>query len=100
MQSFIPTAPTTGTTFGIDRAANSWWRNRASLLIDSRAPRRQNLVNTLQQEFRQLRRYAKNPMHKFYAGSDFMDAFEKELRNKATTQEGWSKTGPDRRGNR
>ena len=25
-----PDSPTTGTTFGIDRAANSFWRNRAS----------------------------------------------------------------------
>ena len=94
VQSFILTAPTTGTTFGIDRAANSWWRNRASVSIDSSTASNQNLVNTLQKEMRQLRRYAKNPMHKFYAGSDFMDAFEKELRAKGNyTLEGWAKNG-------
>jgi hypothetical protein len=92
--SFILDAPTTGTTFGIDRAANSWWRNRASVSINSATASDQNLVNTLQKEFRQLRRYAKKPMHKFYAGSDFMDAFEKELRSKGNyTLEGWSKQG-------
>ncbi len=90
IQSIILTAPTTGQTLGIDRAANSWWRNRASLAIDSGTASNQNLVNKLQQEFRQLRRYA-SPKHKFYAGSDFMDAFEKELRSKGNyTLEGWA----------
>lgn len=92
--SFILDAPTTGTTFGIDRALNSWWRNRANLAVDSSTAANQNLVNMLQKEMRQLRRYAKNPKHKFYAGSDFMDAFEKELRSKGNyTLEGWAKSG-------
>lgn len=92
--SFILDSPTTGTTFGIDRAANSWWRNRATLGIDSSTAANQNLVNTLQKEFRQLRRYAKNPKHRIYAGSTFMDYFEKELRSKGNyTLEGWSKIG-------
>lgn len=92
--SFILDSPSTGTTFGIDRALNSWFRNRASVSIDSSTASNQNLVNTLQKEFRQLRRYAKNPMHKFYAGSDFMDAFEKELRNKGNyTLDGWANKG-------
>lgn len=90
--SFILDTPTSGTTFGIDRA-NTWWRNRASLAIDSSTATNQNLVNTLQDEFRQLRRYG-TPKHKFYAGSDFMDAFEKELRSKGNyTLEGWAKQG-------
>lgn len=92
--SFILDSPTTGTTFGIDRAANSFWRNRASLSIDSSTAANQNLVNTLQKEFRQLRRYVKNPKHRMYAGSTFMDYFEKELRSKGNyTLEGWSKMG-------
>lgn len=88
--SFILGAPTTGVSFGIDRASNSWWRNRASLAIDSSTAANQNLVNTLQLEFRQLRRFA-SPKHRFYAGSTFMDAFEKELRSKGNyTLEGWA----------
>ena len=94
IQSFILTSPSTGVSFGIDRSLNSWWRNRANISINSATASDQNLVNTLQKEFRQLRRYAKNPMHKFYAGSDFMDAFEKELRAKGNyTLEGWAKGG-------
>jgi hypothetical protein len=90
VQSIILTAPSTGVTLSIDRAANSWWRNRASLGIDSSTAANQNLVNTLQFEFRQLRRYA-TPKHRFYAGSSFMDAFEKELRSKGNyTLEGWA----------
>lgn len=93
VRSFILTSPAAGVTFGVDRAANAWWRNRANVGIDSSNAANQNLVNTLQREFRQLRRYA-TPKHKFYAGSDFMDAFEKELRNKGNyTLEGWAKSG-------
>ena len=90
IQSFILTAPTTGITFGIDRAANSWWRNRANLSIDSSTASNQNLVNALQKDFRQLRRYRGKPT-KHLAGSDYMDAFEKELRSKGNyTLEGWA----------
>jgi hypothetical protein len=92
--SFILDSPSTGTTFGIDRSANAWWRNRASLLIDSSTPSNQNIINTLQTEMRQLRRYVKNPKHKFYAGSVFLAKFEAELRAKGNyTLEGWNKGG-------
>ncbi len=91
VRSFILDSPASaGTTFGIDRTANSWWQNRASVSIDSSTASDQNLVNTLQQEFRQLRRFRGRP-NKFFAGSDFMDAFEKELRSKGNyTLEGWA----------
>jgi hypothetical protein len=91
IQSFILGAPTTGTTAGLDRSLNTFWRNRASLAVDSSTASNQNLVNKLQQEMRQLRRYG-TPKHKIYAGSDFLDAFEKELRSKGNyTLEGWAK---------
>ena len=94
IQSFLLDTPTaSGSTFGIDRVANTWWRNRASLAIDSSVAANQNLVNLLQKEYRQLRRFGGRPT-KFYAGSDFMDAFEKELRSKGNyTLEGWAKGG-------
>lgn len=92
--SFITTSPTTGITFGIDRAANAWWRNRSVQSIDSNTPSNQNLINTLQVEMRQLRRYVKNPKHKIYAGSTFIDKMEQELRSKGNyTLEGWMKGG-------
>jgi len=92
--SFIVNSPSTGTRFGIDAAANSWWRNRANLAIDASTASNNNLVNELQQEVRQLRRYARKPKHKVYAGSDWMEAFEKELRAKGNyTLTGWAKSG-------
>lgn len=93
VQSFILQAPTTGITFGLDRTLNTWWQNRATLNIDSSTAANGNLVNTLQKEMRQLRRFG-NPKHKFYAGATFMDNFEKELRAKGNyTLEGWAGKG-------
>lgn len=92
--SFLLDAPTAaGSTFGIDRTANTWWRNVAQLAVDSSTAANQNLVNALQLQIRQLRRFGGRP-NKFFAGSTFMDAFEKELRSKGNyTLEGWDKQG-------
>ncbi len=93
LTSIILPNPNVGVTFGIDRVANPFWRNRAVLNINTSLPSDQNLVQTLQKEFRQLRRFA-SPEHCFFAGSDFMDAFERELRAKGNfTLECWSKSG-------
>ena len=94
LRSFLLNDPTAvGNTFGIDRVANAWWRNRYKVGIDSSAAGELNLVNALQKEYRQLRRFGGKP-NKFYAGSDFMDAFERELRSKGNfTNDGWSKQG-------
>lgn len=91
--SFILPNPAVGSSFGLDRVANPYWRNRSVMNIDSSIPDNQNIVHTLQREFRQLRRFA-TPKHKIYAGSDFMDAFERELRAKGTYKmDGWAKAG-------
>lgn len=96
IQSFILPSPATGTTFGIDRSTNDWFRNRANLAIASSSATwaNQPLVRALQQEMRQLRRYqGMKPTHMF-AGSDFLDALEMELRAKGNyTLEGWAKSG-------
>lgn len=91
IRSFVLDDPTSATVVGgIDQSANSWWRNRASLSIDVSTPSDQNLVNTLQTEWRQLRRYGGRPSL-WLAGSDFIEALEKELRSKGNyTLEGWS----------
>ncbi len=94
--SLILDSPATGTTGGLDRAANSWWRNRASLAIASNSGTwaNQPLVRVLQQEIRQLRRYQGGKPTKCFAGSDFLDALEMELRSNGTfTQDGWAKSG-------
>ena len=92
--AWITTTPSAaGVVGGIDQVANSWWRNRVSLAIDSSTAANQNLVQTLQKEWRQLRRYGGKP-NLALAGSDLMDAFEKELRAKGNyTLEGWAKGG-------
>jgi hypothetical protein len=94
LTSIITTTPSAaGVVGGIDQSANSWWRNRATLGIDSSTASNQNLVQTLQKEWRQLRRYGGQP-NLCLAGSDLMDAFEKELRSKGNyTLEGWAKSG-------
>lgn len=91
--SFILGAPTTGITFGLDRAQLSWWRNRASLAVDTTTASNNNLINKLQAEFRMLRKFG-SPDHFFPCGSDFLTAVELELRSKGNyTQDGWAKQG-------
>ena len=91
--SFIVDTPTTGTRFGIDSGSETYWRNRVALNIDTSVAGNQNLVTTLQSEFRQLRRFG-SPQHKFFAGSDFMEGFEGEIRSKGNyTMDGWAKKG-------
>lgn len=92
--SFVLDDPTSATVVaGIDQSSQSWWRNRASLNITASTASDQNLVQTLQGEWRQLRRYGGNP-NLVLCGSDFLDWFEKELRAKGNyTDMGWAKSG-------
>lgn len=91
--SIVTTNPAVGTKFGLDCASLPWWRNRAVTNISTANAGDNLLVNTLQREFRQLRRYG-SPKHRFFAGSDFMDWFERELRARGSyTIEGWAKSG-------
>lgn len=94
IKSFVLDDPTTATIVGgIDQSANTWWRNRASLGIASSDATLQGLVQKLQKEWRQLRRYGGEP-NLVLCGSDFLDWFEKELRAKGNyTLEGWAKSG-------
>jgi hypothetical protein len=92
--SFILDDPTSAVTVGgIDQSANTWWRNRASLNLTATTAGDQNVVQTLQREFRQLRRFGGRP-DTLLAGSDFMDWFEQELRAKGNyTLDGWANKG-------
>lgn len=94
IKSFIVDAPTTTVVGGIDGAVNTWWQNRANLTISVGSdPTVQVLVNFLQTELRQLRRFG-NPKHIALCGSDFLTQLEKELRAKGNyTLEGWDKKG-------
>ncbi len=95
--SFIVDDPTASLNVGgLDQSlsANSWWRNRANLAISVGSdPTQQVLVNFLQQEFRQLRKFG-SPKHIALCGNDFLTQLEKELRAKGNyTLEGWDKKG-------
>lgn len=91
LQSFILDDPTSATVVaGIDQSVNTWWRNRASVAIDASTAANQNIVTTLQGEWRQLRRYGGRP-NLVLCGSDFIEAMENELRAKGNyTLEGWT----------
>lgn len=95
VQSIISLAPTVGTTGGIDRAGNVWWRNRAlvgATKITASAAG-QTLSKTLRSEVRQLRRYGGKPSL-LLCGSQFIDALELEVSEKGIyTQEGFNNSG-------
>lgn len=89
--SFILDDPTSATTVaGIDQSVNTWWRNRASLAIDSSTASNQNLVNKLQTELLQLRKFGGKP-NRGLAGSALIEALQKEIRSKGDyTQNGFT----------
>lgn len=89
--SFILDDPTSATIVaGIDQQANDWWRNRAELGVSTADANAQLMVQTLQKEWRQLRRFGGKP-DLVLAGSDFLDWVEQELRAKGNyTLEGWT----------
>jgi len=94
IMSFILDDPTSATVVGgIDQSANTWWRNRASLLLNAGTASNQVVVTKLQSEWRQLRRYGGRP-NLVLCGSDFIQAVEAELRSKGNyTLEGWTNKG-------
>lgn len=95
LRSFILDIPTIGTAGGLANASYPKWRNRAYTAafaahasydatyggnkITSAATNGGVLLQTLQAEWRQLRRYGGKP-DTFVAGSDFIEAMELEMR--------------------
>lgn len=96
IRSIILDDPTDNVTVGaIDQVLNTWWRNYAALGITTTTPSDGNIANALQVGVRAMRKNSKGmPKHKAYAGSDYLEALEKELRAKGNyTLDGWAKTG-------
>ncbi|BAQ16100.1 phage major capsid protein [Methyloceanibacter caenitepidi] len=89
--SFVLDDPTSAIVVGgIDQSANAWWRNRARLAMTASTAADQNVVQKMQYDWRQLRRYGGRP-NLVLAGSDFLDWVEQELRAKGNyTLEGWN----------
>jgi len=93
LRYFLTNTVTTGVIGGIDRAANSWWRNRVSLAIVA-STTSQTLTRTLQAEARQLRRFSTNPNFLILCGSSFLADLELELHEKGNyTQTGFANAG-------
>lgn len=108
LRAFISDIPTIGVVGGLSRASNARWRNRARTAafaahasfdatwgggrITSSPTGGGALIKALQHEWRQLRRYGAKP-NIFLAGSDFIEAYEDEVRaNGSYSQTGFTGT--------
>lgn len=99
IRAFILADPALGSTGGLART-NTWWRNRAATAAANTAGSGANAITSsttgggallqfLQKEYRQIRKFG-NPKHQCFAGSDFIDAMERELRaNGEYSGNGW-----------
>lgn len=98
LQGFISTNPTTGVVAGVDRASNTFWRNRAITSAVGNGPivssaTLQTLSQTLRNEVRQLKRFGGKPTL-LLAGSGFIQKLEAEVYAKGTlTLSGFTKKG-------
>lgn len=96
IRSLILDNPLSGTTGGINRALFPWWRNRAATTahagaggqgpITAAAANGGALITFLDKEIRQLKRYNMGRTNwKWFAGSDWIDAYKFELRANGNT---------------
>jgi hypothetical protein len=107
IRSIITDNPLVGTVGGLSGATLPWWRNRARTAsyasgkgfvgtatdgrITSNVASGGALIQFLQEEWRQLRRYGGAKRTMWLAGSDFISAMERELRaNGNYTDKGFS----------
>lgn len=100
IQSLILTAPTTGTTGGINRAANTWWRNDVfpGGAVTVNAAAGGALITAMDKSIRRRAKYAPDQTQtRYFCGSDFIDGYKLEMRSNGTyTQNGWWNNGrPD-----
>jgi hypothetical protein len=90
--ALLTDTPTLGTTGGLSRVTNTWWRHRAIFGIAT-SEANQTLCKTLRAELRQLRRYGGRP-NKVLCGSTFIEQLESELQAKGIlTQDGFTNEG-------
>lgn len=94
--SIVTDDPTVGSVGGLSGATYDWWRNRSLVGLSNITSATTNggvLIQTMQKEYRQLRRYGGRP-DLWVAGSDLIDAMETELRANGTyTQDGFTSNG-------
>src|SRR3546814_18197854 len=95
IQSIIVDDPTTGVAAGIDRATNTWWRNRALVGTNkvTHSTSDQTLTKKLRSELRQLRRYGGRTTL-VLCGSAAIERLAAEIHEKgASTQTGFTNQG-------
>jgi len=102
IRALIADDPSTGTLAGIDRATNSWWRNRSLVNLTgsggadnsiAASNTSQTMTRTLRKEVRQLRRYGGKPSL-VICGAGFLEKLEWEIQEKGVyTEYGFIKEG-------
>ncbi|MCY0148313.1 phage major capsid protein [Hoeflea sp. G2-23] len=107
IQAFILDNPFIGSTGGISRVANTWWRNDAMTAsangsgglnkITSSKDNGGALIAALDIAARRRSKFATGQTKtRYFAGSEFIDAYKSELRaNGSYTQTGWRGASPD-----
>lgn len=91
IQSIILESPSVGSTGGLSRVAQTYWRNRAATVangvaggqgaITSATTSGGALIEFLEKEWLQLSKFRKGTTkYKLFAGSDFIAAYRKEMR--------------------
>lgn len=107
IRSLILDSPGVGSTGGLSRVVHPWWRNRAATTafagaggqgpITSSAANGGALIEFMDKEERQRVRYSSGSTRiKRYAGSDFIDAYKRELRaNGNYSDTGWNESNVD-----
>lgn len=102
IKAFILEDPDTGTTGGISRVANTWWQNDAMTtasggVITSATTNGGALIEAMDKANRRRSKYANGQTSvRYFCGSDFIDAYKKELRaNGYYSQTGWTGKKPD-----
>lgn len=95
--SFILEDPDAGSTGGLSRVANPWWRNRALTsagggIVTVSSSAGGALITAMDKEFRQLGRYAGGMANvKMFAGSDWIEGYKFELRSNGYYSQDMSK---------
>jgi hypothetical protein len=97
--ALITEDPSTGLVGGIDRAANTWWRNRSRIAgvgdgAITHSAANQTLTKTLRSEVRQLSKFVGGKPNLILCGSGFLEKLETEVHEKGTyTQAGFVNKG-------
>lgn len=105
--SIIAANPLSGSTGGLSRSAHSWWRNDAATAaayaagglnaITSATSNGGALVEAMDKALRRRSKYKDGATKvRYFAGSDFIDAYKRELRANGTySQVGWNESNAD-----